>query len=520
MTKAERGSRERFVEIAKWIRRICPHDSVRLFYQPPDDVGLENLEDIEVQPVPIDIPLNRGAIPEAFVAGMSNGSPILLLWGPDPIGKSYGSSAESLPLARGFSSHLRLHTIGESPIKRPPLTLIHVDPKPMEPSLNSPIPEEENSVFTGFVTPDRKDTDAIFPIHSRGAEVTANLVKNVLSNRPLSPQAFLYPLIAMIEPTRRCNLACPLCPVGGNRIHQTPDMPLDRFRKVIDELKPFLIRLFLHNYGEPFLHREIYQMIHYAKKEGIPDVEVSTNGHVLDSSRLIDSELDEIKISLDGITQETYANYRRGGRLEKVIENIRGLTREKRKRRSAKPLMELQFIIMRHNQDQMDGFRELATELEADRIRFKTFNVQMSGPEACQVGVEFLPTHPEYTRYQDKGGRLLKMDLEENHCKWPWEWVVINSDGHVVPCCNDFDSHYSMGNAFEGSFHDIWFGPRYNRFREDVLRKRSKIPLCAHCPVPSLDDLSFERGEGVKRYDDGGVKKARTQPNVGDEFGM
>jgi len=236
-------------------------------------------------------------------------------------------------------------------------------------------------------------------------------------------------------------------------------------------------------------------MIAFAKKEGIPNVNISSNGHVLDPSRLVDSGLDEIMISLDGITQETYATYRRGGRLERVVDNIRALDAEKRKRKTNKPLMELQFIIMKHNEAEMEGFRNLAAELGADRIRFKTFNLQMSGPGRCDTGVEFLPTDTEYSRYEDAQGQILKRHLEENRCRWPWERVVINTDGHVVPCCNDFDSQYSMGNVFREPFRDIWFGSKYNQFRKTILEGWPRIPLCTNCPVPNLTDLSFERME-------------------------
>jgi radical SAM protein with 4Fe4S-binding SPASM domain len=123
----------------------------------------------------------------------------------------------------------------------------------------------------------------------------------------------------------------------------------------------------------------------------------------------------------------------------------------------------------------------------------------MSGPEASEQGVGFLPTHIEYTRYEDSHGRVLKRHLRENRCKWPWERVVIGSQGHVVPCCNDFDHSYSMGNVFEQSFRDIWFGTQYNRFRKTVMEKLGKIPLCKRCPIPAQGNLSFERTEKMEQ---------------------
>ncbi len=492
LKRGERRFQQGFLEILKWIRILSPQIPCKLFHDPSDSIGLDGIEGVETLPISAAPPFGGDELPEDLTRNIERIAPRIILWGPDPVDGSLKSYHSPRPIP--FSSRLRY--MGKAEAKKElTLTLIHAEPNPKDPTLR-PIPlNADDAIFTGFVAVDHMTKNTIWPIHTRGAEVTANLVKNISYGRSLCPDAFLYPIIAMIEPTRRCNLACPMCPVGSNQTYQAKDMPLDRFQKILDELKPFLIHLTLHNYGESFLHRYIYEMISYAKKEGVPDVNISTNGHIIDPSRVVDSGLDEIMISLDGITQKTYATYRRGGRLERVLENIRALDAEKRKKKTQKPLMELQFIIMKHNEGEIDGFRDLASGLGADRIRFKTFNLQMSGPESCETGVEFLPTDTDYTRYEDTQGRILKKHLEENRCKWPWERVVINTDGHVVPCCNDFDGRYSMGNLFSTPFRDIWFGSKYNRFRKSILKEWRKISLCANCPVPSFADLSFERLE-------------------------
>jgi radical SAM protein with 4Fe4S-binding SPASM domain len=499
MKPAQRRLQEGFLEVVKWVRRLCSRQPVRLLVHPADAPGLGKLRDVEILPI-LTAPFpHRHQLPGPISMQISTMSPGLILWGPEPTDKALMEPFDGSPSWMGFSTHLRFPAGNEDQNRGSIFTLIHGDPKPRDPWLNPPIDRSHDRIFTGFITVGQAKTDTIWPIHTRGAEITANFVKNILSGRPSVPNPYLYPIIAMVEPTRRCNLSCPMCPVGSNRTYRAQDMPLGRFRKIVDELKSFLIHLTLHNYGESFLHRDIYEMIAYAKAEGIPDVNVSSNGHFLNASRLVDSGLDEIMISLDGITQETYATYRRGGKLEYVVENIRSLVEEKKRRLTQKPLVELQFIIMKHNQEQIDGFRKLAVELGVDRVRFKTFNLQMSGPEACETGVEFLPTHVEYSRYQDDRGRILKRNFAENRCKWPWERVVINSDGHVVPCCYDFNSRYSMGNVFEQSFHEVWFGAKYNRFRKRMLERWRRIPLCTDCPAPGSDDLSFERLETPQR---------------------
>ena len=491
MTRAETKLQQGFLEIVKWTRRLCPLHPIRLYCHPCENHDLESLENVEVLPRSTPPPPAQKDFPGALAYHVQEPSPIVSLWGPYCVDAPEMGDFEEFAFSTRMQYHLsRVERTGEHPV-----TLIHGEPQPTEPTVASNIPESKGSLYTGFVVKIPKENSTIWPVHTRGAEVTANIVKNILRGTSIHSAAFLYPIIAMIEPTRRCNLACPLCPVGRHQAYKAHDMSLGSFQRIIDELRPFLIHLTLHNYGEPFLHRDIYHMIDYAKKAGVPDVNVSTNGHVLNPDRVIASGLDEIMISLDGTTQETYARYRRRGKLDRVIRNIRDLTEGKRKNSAGKPLIELQFIIMRHNQDEMNGFRALAAELGADRIRFKTLNLHMSRADVSEEDIDLLPTDTTYTRYEDRSGQILKRHLEENRCKWPWERVVINSDGRVVPCCNDFNGQHSMGNALQQSLSDIWFGEKYNQFRRKIIHRWREIPLCAHCPVPSLADLSFERVE-------------------------
>lgn len=112
------------------------------------------------------------------------------------------------------------------------------------------------------------------------------------------------PLSLMIEPTNACNLQCPTCPTG-NRTDKRPKgfLRLEEFKKILDELGDYLFKITLWNYGEPFINRQLVEMIELAKKKDIFIV-TSTSGHFFsrkrDVERLIRSGLDELIICLDG----------------------------------------------------------------------------------------------------------------------------------------------------------------------------------------------------------------------------
>ena len=108
-------------------------------------------------------------------------------------------------------------------------------------------------------------------------------------------------------------------------------MSLDLFKRTIDEMGRYLVRLHLYNWGEPLLNKDVYEMIGYAHKHHIVTC-VSTNFTVFSEAaaeKMIASGLDEIILSVDGASQETYEKYRIGGDFNKVVENI-SMPREKK----------------------------------------------------------------------------------------------------------------------------------------------------------------------------------------------
>ena len=69
--------------------------------------------------------------------------------------------------------------------------------------------------------------------------------------------------------------------------------------------------------------------------------------------------LDEIIVSLDGVDQETYAKYRVGGQIERVFDGVRRLVAAKQQLGAQTPLINLQFIVMKHNEHDCIGMRHV-----------------------------------------------------------------------------------------------------------------------------------------------------------------
>lgn len=297
-----------------------------------------------------------------------------------------------------------------------------------------------------------------------------------------------YPAILMVEPTNFCNLNCPLCPVGNKSLKRKKGvMPLDGFKKIIDELADYLLNLTLWNYGEPMLHKNIYEMIEYAKKKKM-FIRLSTNGHFFNDKervkRLVLSRLDDLIIALDGASQETLSKYRVGADFKTIIDGIKSVVEEKKKLKSRLPFIELQFILMKHNEHEVDKIKRIAQDIGVNKLTLKTVGLEIIEipKNELEKMKQFLPTKKEYGRYKRSEKELRrKMPIGQN-CIRLWLSSVINWNGDVVPCCYDPEGLFAFGNTEEKHFKEIWVDEKYIRFRETILKNKKSIKMCANCP--------------------------------------
>lgn len=295
-----------------------------------------------------------------------------------------------------------------------------------------------------------------------------------------NPIQWGLPVSISIEPTTACNLRCPQCP-SGLRSFQRPTghLSLESYNHWMVDLYPQLWFLNFYFQGEPFLHPEICKAIRQAQQAGV-FTSTSTNGHFLTttlSEEIVLSGLDQLIISVDGTSQDTYQQYRIGGQLEKVLQGIKHLVEAKTKYNSQTPYIIFQFLVVKNNVHQMMDARKLSKELGCNEIRFKTAQIyEYAG------GSALIPESEVYSRYQkQKDGRYKIKNKLMNHCWRLWNAPVITWDGRVVPCCFDKDAQHVMGNVQSEGFVQIWKNKSYAKFRLKLLKSRKNIEICKNC---------------------------------------
>lgn len=301
-----------------------------------------------------------------------------------------------------------------------------------------------------------------------------------LSNIFKKPLVWGNPVSVSIEPSAVCNLHCPECPAGKQQLtRETGILPFEKFAQYLSSFEKDLMYLTLYFQGEPFLNKEIFNMIRHAKKKRIY-VTVSTNAHCLSKENcreIVQSGLDHLIVSLDGADAETYSKYRIGGDFEKVIAGIKQLVAERKNAKAGRPLITLQFLVFRYNEHQMSDFKKLGEKLQVDVVSFKSAQIY-----DFEHDHELIPENARYSRYvKNTDGSYRLKKKQRNRCKRLWQSLVVTWNGNIVPCCYDKDANYVFGNLNEKSFSEIQKNKESVSFREKVLTNRKNIGICTNC---------------------------------------
>lgn len=292
-----------------------------------------------------------------------------------------------------------------------------------------------------------------------------------------------HPIEIIMDPTNICNLRCPLCPTG-QRLNSRPlgRMTFKTFQRIIDELAPWLYKIRLYSWGEPLLHNDLYRMIAYATERNI-GTEISSHLNVFedtDAEKLVESGLELLVVSMDGADPATYTRYRVKGDFEKACNNITAIVKAKRKLGRKYPVVEIQFLVMKHNESQIHEMTLLARKLGVDNLRLAPVTINLKNEDDRQ----WLPTLEHLSRYS-YAAKKDRIYARRRKCEWLWRSAVVNWDETVSPCCVYEGKKSEVGSLEAKTFAEVWNNDHYVQCRQVFTRKgRRKTEIqtiCSSC---------------------------------------
>lgn len=279
------------------------------------------------------------------------------------------------------------------------------------------------------------------------------------------------PVEYIVETTAKCNLYCPMCP---RETHKQPkaDMSDSIFERLVVEARNSSEHMMLIGLGEPFMDPKIFDRIEFCHRHSISTL-LSTNGTFLDeknAARILDSPLEQITLSFDGATKETFEFYRKGAKFEKVRGNFVRFAKMKHERRSPLQVV-VQMVRMERNAGEVEEFVSFWKAVPGiDQIRIKADETNVLRPGAGHPGEAW--KHP---------------------CHYLWRGpMYVKQNGDVYPCCQSYMLDGApVGNLEREPLTQIWNSEAMQRMRAlHSAGRGGEVDVCARCcttiPHPML----------------------------------
>ncbi len=298
------------------------------------------------------------------------------------------------------------------------------------------------------------------------------------NNYPKKFKVGAYPIDIIAELSNICNLRCTMCfqsdeTLPIRKTTKVPLMSMETFKRIVDECSLYGIPALKLNWrGESLLNENFTEMVRYAKNKRILEVTSLTNGTLMNENvcrELVDAKMDQIVVSIDGFTRETYEIIRRGACYDEVINNVETLLRLRGK--SRKPFIRLQYTQSDLNDHEVTAFYEYWKQ-RVDEI-------------AISYAKDF--GSPDKEKPEDA-------PIYEYCCQQPFQRLIVMTDGTVTVCATDVMGSIAIGNVHDTSLLDLWNCTKLNKLREQHISGKYYLnPMCRIC-VHHLYDSNKNSG--------------------------
>ena len=320
------------------------------------------------------------------------------------------------------------------------------------------------------------------------------------------------PTALCIEACSVCQLRCPLCPPAhaeGAAIIGSGYLQLQDFKKIIDQ-NPQIRRVELGNSGEVFLNKHLPRILDHAYTRHVTTtIDQGANlNHASDEAleALVKYQTAVVRCAIDGITQATYSQYRVGGDLKKVLQNIRKINRFKEQYQSSRPRLIFQFIVFGHNEH----------EIERAILLAKILKMEIDLKLNCFPDVLLAHNRDRVRQFIGYADRREYLEKEEKHymrheCYSLWLSPQINWDGKLLGCCRNKWGVFAE-NVFDSDLTSAINNEKICYAREMLtgrLPARDDMP-CMRCAIyknmaqhnnwiteKELEDAEARKAEGV-----------------------
>ena len=275
-----------------------------------------------------------------------------------------------------------------------------------------------------------------------------------------------------IEITNVCNLSCSFCPKTGR---DKEFLSIERFKKILEEVKPYTKYIYFHLMGEPLLNRNLEKFLEISYNEGFK-VNLTTNGTLIPKVKevLLNAKaLRQINISLHSFEANNnnilFTDY---------FNNVFDFVKEANENTDIICAMRLWNM----DSSTLKGQNDLNNDILAEMGRILGYEGNLS--EILERDNKVKIKDRMYLNGAEKF-QWPAMDIEPlgdiGFCHGLRDHFGILVDGTVVPCCLDGEGNIPLGNIYEKPLKEILEGERARSIYDGFSARKRVEELCKRC---------------------------------------
>lgn len=275
-----------------------------------------------------------------------------------------------------------------------------------------------------------------------------------------------------IEITNVCNLSCSFCPKTGR---DKEFLSIERFKKILEEVKPYTKYIYFHLMGEPLLNKNLEEFLEIAYDEGFK-VNLTTNGTLLPKVKevlLKSRALRQVNISLHSFEANNnnilFTDY---------FNNVFDFVKEANENTDIICAMRLWNM----DSSTLNGQNDLNNDILAEMGRILGYEGNLS--EVLERDNKVKIKDRMYLNGAEKF-QWPAMNIEplgeSGFCHGLRDHFGILVDGTVVPCCLDGEGNIPLGNIYEKPLKEILEGERARSIYDGFSARKRVEELCKRC---------------------------------------
>ncbi|MFH1729244.1 MAG: radical SAM protein [Pseudomonadota bacterium] len=296
----------------------------------------------------------------------------------------------------------------------------------------------------------------------------------------------ITPIKIRLDLASICQLKCPLCLTGRRELKSKSAvkpgfLKLYDFKNLIVK-NPWIQKVETSSRGEVFLNPNFKEIIKFGSENNV-EMSIGTGVNlndckIKDLECLVKYQVNNITCSIDGATQKTYAIYRKGGNLEKVIKNIQIINEFKKKYDSNKPYLTWQFVVFGHNEHEIKKAKETAQSLGMNFFPKLSWDskyspIKNTAAVKRDIGMKMI-TRENILKKTNKS-------YYRSICTQLWLRPQINFNGDILGCCENIWGIF--GNGFKNGLLEEINNEKMNYARQMLMGEqpvREDI-VCSKC---------------------------------------